>query len=168
MERQWSGRCMEVSRRGDGKRTLESGTSVLYGVGGRKRMSHLRLPRLKPGGSDPLPLRCFRLRDHRVTVRVAPGPSQAARPLAERGPSLLQWHRCWYHSGQPCGWEQVCVRGLASQCPTEWCISVACSTQSTGPFVLVPVGPIDHATPTHDAVGKVLQSHARTSEHTRQ
>jgi hypothetical protein len=39
------------------------------------------------------------------------------------------------------------VRGLASQCPTEWCLSVACRTLSKGPCVLFPVGTVDHGTP---------------------
>src|SRR5215467_1540213 len=41
------------------------------------------------------------------------GPSQAARPLAELGRSLLQWHRCCSHSGQPFGCGEVLVRGPA-------------------------------------------------------
>jgi hypothetical protein len=64
------------------------------------------------------------------------------------------------------------VRGLARQCPTESCISVAGSTLSEGPVVLFPVGTMDHGTPTHDSVGTVLpqhaRKHARTSEQTRQ
>ena len=62
--------------------------------------------------------------------------------------------------GQPVGWEEVVVRGLPSQGPTAWCLSGAWSTLFTGSCVLVPVAPLDHATPTHDAVGQVLQGYS--------
>src|SRR5258708_35953429 len=47
----------------------------------------LRLPRLKAGGSDPLPLSCFRLRGANASQfgAEAPGPSQVAHPPAEPG-----------------------------------------------------------------------------------
>ena len=60
------------------------------------------------------------------------------------------------------------MRGLASQDPTEWCISVACSTVFHGTFVLFPVGPLSHGTPKHDSGGKVLQQHSRTGARNQQ
>src|SRR5258706_15447464 len=46
---------------------------------------HLRLSRLKAGGSDPLPLNCFRPRGSNASQfrAKAPGPSQATRPPSE-------------------------------------------------------------------------------------
>jgi hypothetical protein len=44
----------------------------------------------------------------------APGPSQAAHPPAELRQSALGWHPACDQQGQPCGWEEVFVRGLAS------------------------------------------------------
>jgi hypothetical protein len=58
------------------------------------------------------------------------------------------------------------VRGLASQCPTELCISVACGTVFNGTVVLLPKGPIYPGTPKHNSVGKVLRKHSRTREET--
>jgi hypothetical protein len=76
------------------------------------------------GGSDPLPLRCFRLRDQRFIVR---GHLRwpVHRPSYAR--CVLRWHRHSYHVGQPFGCEDVFVRGRT---PTELCISVTWSTTS--------------------------------------
>src|SRR5215472_17503019 len=98
----------------------------------------------------------------------APGPSQAARPLAERGRSLLQWHPACDQQGQPCGWEKVFVRGLARQCPTELCISGACSTVCNGTVVLLPRGPFYPGTPKHTSVVKVLPRYSCTGRQNRQ
>src|SRR6266436_1477334 len=96
------------------------------------------------------------------------GLSQAARPPAELRRRALRWHRHCYHVGQPCGRWEVFVRGLASQCPTELCISVACGTVFNGTVVLLPRGPIDPGTPKHNSVGKVLRKHSRTQGRNRQ
>src|SRR5260221_14751449 len=102
---------------------------------------------MNAGDSDPLPRSCFRLWDQRFTVQgglrlpraVSSGPSTGrARPkpppvapllLPQRPALRLFWGVC------------------AGTSPTEWCISVACSTVKKGTVVLLPVGPIYHGTP---------------------
>jgi hypothetical protein len=109
-------------------------------------MRLLRLPHMHAGGSDRLPLRCFRLQDQRFTVR-----GRLRRPV--HWPSEAQAHSSGTlpltsdQQGQPCGWKEVFVRGLARQGPTEWCISGACSTVCNATVVLVPRGPIYPGTP---------------------
>ena len=67
------------------------------------------------------PCRGFRLRGPNASPveAAAPEPSPAARPLAERGRSLLQWHPAADQQGQgpraPVGW---CVRG--ARLPSEF------------------------------------------------
>jgi DNA processing protein len=70
---------------------------------GAKLVQNLRLPRLKAGESDRLPLSCFRLRDHRFTVRGwCPFRAVSGGPSTGRTQGF-RWHRCSDHSGQPLG-----------------------------------------------------------------
>ena len=79
---------------------------------------HLRLPSIHAGGSARLPLKCFRLRGTNASqVRAVPGGPSTGRACK------LQWHRCCDHSGQPCGWKEVLVRGLAHQKAPPSCAS---------------------------------------------
>ncbi len=65
-------------------------------------IGQLRLPRMNAGGSDPLPLSCFRLRDPRFTVRRGLRPYRAVSGGPSTGRARwLRWHRCCDHSGQP-------------------------------------------------------------------
>jgi hypothetical protein len=78
--------------------------------------SNLRLPRIHPGGSDRLPLNCFRLQDQRFTVRGrSPRAVSGARPPAEHtdssgtlpgtsraSPSAVQWCLCGVEAPASC------------------------------------------------------------------
>jgi hypothetical protein len=76
----------------------------------------LRLPRIHPEGSDRLPFSCFRLQDHRFTVRgrspraVSGGPSTGRTqgsggtlPVASRAsPSAVRWCLCGVEAPASC------------------------------------------------------------------
>jgi hypothetical protein len=74
--------------------------------------SNLRLPRIHPGGSDRLPLNCFRLQDQRFTVR---GRSPRA---VSGGPSTGRTHG--FRSGA--FWPMFCklAAASASKVDREW------------------------------------------------
>jgi hypothetical protein len=90
---------------------------------------------------------------------AAPEPSQATRPLAQRGPGLLQWHRCAAHCAQPCGWWEGVVRGHA---PARGAARLR-AARGRESLVLFPVAALAHGTPTHDAVGTVRRRAFRTA-----
>ena len=65
-------------------------------------VAYLRLPRIHPGGSAPLPFRCFRLQEQRFTVRGRSPRAVSGGPSTGRTQGF-RWHRCYDHSGQPLG-----------------------------------------------------------------
>src|SRR5258707_12812630 len=109
---------------------------------------------MNAGGSDPLPLSCFRLRDQRCTVRggvrpyraVSGGPSTAEH-VGSGGTAAVTT------AASPWGGEEVLVWG---QSPGEWSVSPARQQHVHATVMLFPVGPLHHRTPKQDAVGKVL------------
>jgi hypothetical protein len=124
----------------------------------------LRLPRLKPGGSDPLPLSCFRLRDRRFTVR-----------------GHLRWPIHRQSQAEACSGGTAAVttaaslsaaRGVCAGPRPQRVVPLACvgggehHVQDT--LVLLPAGAIDRGTPKHDSVGKVLQEYSCTGGRNRQ
>ena len=92
------------------------------GVDLLKREALLRLPHMHAGESDPLPRRCFRLWDHRFTVRsrspraVSSGPSTGrATLIAHSGGTLplASRARCVEHPLRGVCGERVCPASVA-------------------------------------------------------
>ena len=105
----------------------------------------------------------FRINASQFEGACAPsGPSQAARPPAEHtgsgGTAAVTT------AASPCGCEEVFVWGRS---PGEWYVSPPRQHHVHGTVMLFPVGPLDHGTPKHDGVGKVLQNSSHLCARTR-
>src|SRR5260221_10999021 len=93
---------------------------------------------MNAGGSDPLPLSCFRLQDQRFTVRGGVRPYRAVSGGPSTGRARwLRWHRCCDHSGQPVGCEEVFVWGRS---PGELYVSPARQHHVQETLLLLPRG----------------------------
>src|SRR5258707_11231040 len=134
-------------------------------------VSLLRLPRIHPGGSDRLPLTCFRLRDQRFPVqrgqvsgfpRAISGGSSTGRTRSSGG-TLPVTSRA-----SPSAVRRCLCGDLVTEVSDELYVSPAVLHRDIGTVMLVPVGPLYHGTPKQDGVVKVLPIYSHAGGRNRQ